>query len=249
MDLARRFQFVLVGTRSPGNLGAAARALKNMGFRRLAVAEPVIFDDAGYLSAEARRMAVGATELLDGLQVEDALDALLPAHAHVVATTARRRSGLPLSTPREAAAGLVARAARGPVVVLFGPEDTGLQRRHLARCGQGLVIPASRAHATLNVSQALLLVAYELRMALLARPGLPASGSRRLPGQQALQGFCEDLETTLEFIDFLKPHNRERVLSDLKETLARAEPDRRELAMWRGVLRQMRWFKRRASST
>jgi tRNA C32,U32 (ribose-2'-O)-methylase TrmJ len=86
-----------------------------------------------------------------------------------------------------------------------------------------------------------LLVAYELRMAELAVAPAPAPPR---PSLSALRGFAEDLETTLDLINFLKPHNRERVLSDLRALIERAAPDGREVQMLRGVLRQVRWLDR-----
>lgn len=160
LDVHARVVFVLVGAHYPENVGAAARAIKTMGFRRLVLVKP------GRLAAPdsemARKMAVKALDVLEGARVVPTLDAALGAATLVVATTARRGVSGVLS-PRAAAELVLAESARGgEICVLFGNEKTGLTERDLQLCHERLRVPMAADQPSINLAQSVQLVAWEL---------------------------------------------------------------------------------------
>jgi TrmH family RNA methyltransferase len=150
--------FVLVAPTEPGNIGAAARAIKNMGFRRLELVSPV-----PYLTEEAKAMACQAKDVLEQAKVYRTLRSAIAGKSLVAGTTRRlgSRRGLILDV-REAARRIAAAAASNRVAVLFGNEHSGLTNRELDQCGLVLTIPSDPAFPSLNLAQSVMIVAYEL---------------------------------------------------------------------------------------
>jgi tRNA/rRNA methyltransferase len=243
--LLSRFRVVLVSPKSPGNVGAAARAVKNLGLGGLAVIEPVRYRDPEFFRVEAGKLAVHAGDVLARLRIHATLELAIRPRTYVVATTAKRGRNLPLASPREAARRLLAIAAARPVALLFGPEDRGLPNRLIARASEGLRIPTSPRYPALNLAQAVAIVGYELRVAAFGAEGTePAESPRAKPAD--LDALHHEAGEALRLIDFLKPHNRERIASDLAALLARARPGERDARMLRGICRQVRWLAARA---
>lgn len=226
---------VLHRTQDLVNIAGTARAMLNMGLRRLRLVRPAEFDERRILG-----IAHGAEPVLARTEFFDTLDAALADAGHVVGTTARRRTAPYVwQTPREAAPELVARALSGPgpVALVFGPEDTGLTNEELDRCDRLLTIPADPRHASLNLAQAVLLIAYEL---WLAGPG----GTRPLPRHrkaappataQELEELFRDVEATLTAIDFFKGRNPPAILRTLRAVARRAQLDAREARLLRAI--------------
>ena len=175
-------RIVLAGISHPGNIGAAARAMKTMGLDRLCLVAPGRFP-----AAEATVMAAGADDVLERAQVFDDVRSAVADCGLVVGTTARARH-LPwrVLEPREAAAEIAAASATGEVAVLFGAERTGLTNEEIELCQRLLTIPTGPSYASLNVAMAVQVVAYELLLASregLQRapiPDLAARGQARL---------------------------------------------------------------------
>src|ERR1700730_16947751 len=164
MRVADRFAFVLVRPKSPRNIGAAARAIKNMGFSDLRLVAPAVRDPR----PEAA-MAVHAAGLLSAALTYPDLPAALADRMGVIGTTARTapyRDAAQLL--REAAAELNALGGANRVAILFGPEDSGLTNEDLKHCQRLITIPSASAYPSLNLAQAVMLVAYELRLDCLA---------------------------------------------------------------------------------
>ncbi len=248
---------VLLRPKSPGNVGSVARGMKNMGFTRLVVADPMTYDDPAYFDSEARRMAWQATDVLEArLTAPDLDEALSPFHI-VAGTTSDPPEGARVMPPRELAAELSARLSREPsscMALLFGQEDIGLTREHLARCHLVGTIPAAFAYPSLNLAQAALLFLYELRLALLEHVGpalCPQAATPKtapadpLPSHGELEGFHARLERALDDIGFLQGTAKAHMMRELRTIFNRALLTQRELAILEGVVHQVMWAARR----
>ena len=234
-DLAARIRYVLVRTSHPGNIGSAARAIRTMGFDRMALVAPHRFPDR-----EASALAAGADEVLENATVSEGLVDALAGTSLALGLSARRR-GVDLEelTPREAASRALAAAARGEQVALvFGNERTGLENDELARCHAMVRIPSVDDFSSLNLSQAVQVAAYETRMAQLAgagdREAVPSNDEPPADAEQ-LERFFEHLAQTLDDIEFHKGRQPDTILLRLRKLFLRARPDLRELRVMHGI--------------
>ncbi|HVO10756.1 MAG TPA: TrmH family RNA methyltransferase [Vicinamibacteria bacterium] len=237
MDLSR-VEVVLVRPARAANVAAACRAMKNMGLRRLWLvgAERLRFE------AEARALAYGAWDVLDEARRADSLAAAVAESTFVAATTGR---ALPEAwSPRRLAGEAASRAGGGLCSLVFGPEASGLTGAELDACHALVHVPSDPAQPSLNLAQAVLLVAYELRLFALADPGAPppALAAAEAPAPAgALEAVVQELRQALLEIGYLDPANPDRILTELRRLLARAAPTRRELLLLRGLSRQVAW--------
>ena len=229
-----RIRIVLVGTQHPGNIGSAARAMKTMGLSRLALVAP-----ERYPHPEAAALAAGADDLLAAATVHDELAAAIADCQLVYGCTARsRRIALDEYPPRAAAARL-RDAARGgtEVALVFGRERTGLTNEELQLCHAAVHIPANPEYSSLNLAQAVQVLAYELRMAALEAPSAVVDGHREAAASHAqLESFFAQLADTLDAIDFHKGRAPDAAMHKLRRIFLRAELDEREVRILRGVL-------------
>jgi TrmH family RNA methyltransferase len=236
VDLSR-VEVVLVRPARAANVAAACRALKNMGLRTLRLVEP----PRSLADPEARALAYGAWDVLDGAHRHGNLLEAVSASTLVVATTGR---ALPeTASPRELATGMAELAHGGRVSLVFGPEASGLTRAELSLCHRLAHVPTDPACPSLNLAQAVLLIAYELRLASLAsgsRPPGSDPASRPAPAGPLERALAE-LRAALLEIGYLHPDNPDRILTELRRALARAAPTPRELNLLRGIARQMAW--------
>lgn len=234
-DLAAQFRFVLVRTSHPGNIGSAARAIRTMGFTRLELVAPVDFP-----SREADALAANAVRVLAEAGVHEDLVASLAGTTFVLGLSARRRGvNLAELTPREGAAQALAAAARGAqVALLFGNERTGLENEELAHCHAMVRIPSVDDYSSLNLAQAVQVMAYEQRLALLGDTLPPVPPEHDEPPADAphMERFFEHLAQTLEDIEFHKGRSATTIMLRLRRLFQRAQPDERELRILRGVL-------------
>lgn len=221
---------VLVNTTHPGNIGAAARAMKNMGLWDLALVAPRVFP-----SPEATARASGAEDLLASATICSSLEAAIADRALVIGASARRRSiPWPELSPRECGE-LLARE-RQPAAILFGREDSGLDNAELERCNYLLHIPCNPAFSSLNVAAALQIIAYELRLAGIggAEPAAPMSP---LATAAQMESFFGHLERTLWQIRFLHEHKHSpSLMRRLRRLYNRARLEQKELHLLRGIL-------------
>lgn len=227
-------RIVLVETSHPGNLGAAARAMKVMGLSSLFLVNPkCAIDD------EARARASGAVDVLDRAVVCASLDEALAGTVLSAACTSRRRDlPHPAYTPRQAAPELLRQARSAPVAIVYGSETFGLSNEHLGKCRWLLNIPTNPDYASLNLGAAVQAVAYELRCTLddspLALPEfVPAS-------HEEVEGMIVALEETLVEIGFLDPKQPKRLMPRLRRFFARAGLEKEEVAIWRGIVNAAR---------
>lgn len=234
-DLASFLRFVLVRTSHPGNIGSAARAMRTMGFIRMHLVAPHRFPDR-----EASAMAAGADDVLEGANVHPGLVDALAGTSVAFGLSARRREvNLPELTPREAAAQALAAAARGgQVALVFGNERTGLENEELARCHAMVRIPSVDDFSSLNLAQAVQVMAYELRVALLGEQISAPPPLHDEPPADAMQmeRFYEHLAQTLDDIDFHKGRTPTMIMLRLRKLFQRAQMDERELRMLHGIL-------------
>lgn len=234
-DLVAQFRFVLVRTSHPGNIGSTARAIRTMGFTRLELVQPAHFPDP-----QANALAVGADAVLTAAGVHADMIAALAGSSLALGLSARRRGvNLPEWSPREAAQHVLAAAARGEQVALvFGNERTGLDNEELAHCHGMVRIPSVDDFSSLNLAQAVQVMAYELRVAMLADAPAPLPAIRREPPADAveMERFFVHLAQTLEDIDFHKGRTATTILLRLHKLFQRAQMDERELRIMHGIL-------------
>jgi TrmH family RNA methyltransferase len=236
---------VLVRPREEGNVGAAARAMANMGLGRLILVEP-----AAALGTVARAFAVGAGEVLDGCTRAESLRAALAPFPRVVATTSTRdrRLPVPLVGPRELPERLAADPPGTPVALVFGPEVGGLTNEELAFANLVVMVPCAPRQPTLNLAQAVLILAYELYQAETGEaPGQAETvvdadtppGPLDPPARSAeVDGLFDRLAALLRRIGFERDSTFPGVLRDLRAAAARARLSSREVTILRGICRR-----------
>lgn len=229
-----RIATVLVEPRSADNVGGALRALRNMGLSDLRLVRPANFD--------WRRLAVAAHRSqaqIDAIRVFDDLDHALADAVYVVGATSRRRAArLPVLTPRQAADAALARVDGGPVAFLYGREDVGLSRRDLERCHALLTVPTAPDYASLNLAHAVLIVAYELRLA--ADAPLPPPRSAAPATAARMAALFVTLDQALDSAGFLIPSRAEATRRAVRAIAQRAELTDQEAALVTAMLRALR---------
>jgi TrmH family RNA methyltransferase len=237
-------RIVLVAPSHPGNVGASARAMKNMGLDRLVLVRPQAFPHA-----EATAMASGADDLLARAQVVDTVEDAIRGCGLVYGTSARVRTQYywPGFAPREAAPRLVAAGREGDAAVLFGTERTGLTNEEIELCHGLIHIPANPAFESLNLSQAVQVVAYELRLAVDPAPPRPERDAPLAPVEE-LERLYAHFDQVLSEVDFTDRNGGPHLLRRLKRILGRAELDQLEVNILRGILSAVQSKRRRAGS-
>jgi tRNA/rRNA methyltransferase len=197
-----RVRVVLSHPSHPGNIGAAARAMKTMGLSRLILVNPKVFPDA-----QADAMAAGATDVLVQAEVVSSLAEALSGTVLAMAMTARRRElAVPALWARDGAAELVAQAAGGDVALVFGNETSGLSNDELGLCRRWAMIPVSSEFSSLNLAAAVQVMCYELRLAAID-PGAPPaiSGAGELASHDEVEGLIAHIERAAISSEFLDP--------------------------------------------
>ena len=230
-------RIVLVEPTHPGNIGAAARAMKTMGLRRLYLVNPARFP-----CAEATAMASGADDLLVNAQVCGDLAEALAGCGRVVGTTARlRRIPWPVLAPQAAAADIVGCASRAvEVAVLFGREHAGLDNDEVESCQAMIQVPTDAEFSSLNLAATVQVIAYEIRMAALSAGDVPAaktSGAAAPPATlDEMDRMYAHLESTLIEVGFLDPEKPRRLMRRLRRLFNRTRLDQSEVNILRGFL-------------
>ncbi len=225
-------RIVLVGTTHPGNIGAVARAMKNMALDDLVLVNPRHFPHE-----DATARASGATDVLEGARVVASLREALSDCLYVAAASARPRTiGWPSMAPRDCAERMMLEGRHGKVAAVFGPEKTGLHNDDLDLCHTLLTIPTNPAFSSLNLAMAVQVLTYELRVAstLHSGPGFeteapPATGEQ-------MERFHTHFEQVLTDLGFLDPDNPRHLMRRLRRLFIRARPDQNEINILRGFL-------------
>ncbi len=234
-----RVRVVLVGTSHAGNIGGAARAMKNMGLSRLVLAGPEVV----FPHPEATWRAVQAADLLDTAVVTRDLAEAVADCTLVIGTSAReRRIQLPQVSPR-GLGGLLARSRPDEQIALvFGREDSGLSNEELRMCHWHVHIPTSSSYSSLNLAAAVQILCYELRLACLAPDPAPAAESdwdEPFATVEGVERFYEHLEQALTEIGFLKPSAPRQLMTRLRRLFNRVRLDQMELNILRGMLTEI----------
>lgn len=252
-----RVRFVLVETSHPGNVGSVARAIKTMGFGGRAGTLVLVSprEPAVREHPEAVALASGAADVLRAARVVDDLETALAGASYTVAMTARQREfGPPRLLPREAtakasehllagASGTEAETA-GPtdIAFVFGNERFGLPNEAVDRCSVVTHIPANPAYASLNLAQAVQLVAYEMRLALLQERAAPPSDigyAGQAATAEQIEAMFAHLQQGLEAIGFLDPAHPKKLMPRLRRLFARSGLEQEEVNLLRGIAKQM----------
>lgn len=253
-DLLSRVRIVLVETSHPGNIGAAARAMKNMGISDLALVKPTAFPHP-----DATSRSSGAADILERTRVVDSLDDALNDCALVFGASARqRRLPWPVLPPSAAARQALDAGARGAgVAFMFGREDSGLSNDELQRCHYHVQIPTTAGFSSLNLAMAVQVLVYEIRLYYLCMleerqnnahlermtetmtSPLDPGWDVPLASVGEFEQFLQHLETVLVEIEFHDPERPRQLLQRLRRLFQRAHPDRMEINILRGVLRNI----------
>ena len=231
-----KIRMVLVNTTHPGNIGGAARAIKNMGLTELYLVQP-----REYPAPRAVWRAAGARDILTNVKVVESLDEAIAGCGLVVGTSAReRRIPWPLINPRECGEKIWGEAARHDVALLFGREDRGLTNSELQKCHYHVHIPSNPDYSSLNLATAVQVLAYEVRMASLQDENgvLPSMDEWDQPLATAdeLELFHHHLAETMAMLNFYDPDNPKQLLTRMRRLFNRTRMDKMEVSMLRGLL-------------
>lgn len=235
-------RFVLVEPSHPGNVGAAARALKTMGFSRLVLVAPRVPHVQS--DPEAVAMASGADDVLASAHVVSTLgEALSGVHWSIALTARTREYGPPRLAPRAAAAHACTQVESGDIALVFGNERTGLANEHVEQCSALAHIPANPAYSSLNLAQAVQVLAYELRVAFLEQTSEPAQqpavDTGTLAQSDEIERMYLHLENALIALDFLDPRNPKKLMPRLRRLFARTGLEREEVNILRGIAKHI----------
>ncbi len=235
LDLASQFRVVLCQTSHPGNIGAAARAMKTMGITRLCLVEPKKFPDR-----EANALACGAINLLENAHVCSTLEEALAGCALVIGLSARKRQlSHELVTVREAATRARTLAASGQQIALvFGNEMSGLSNAELDLCQLLAMIPTNPDFSSLNVAAAVQVMCYEVYSGLVSDVPLTSNNDViPLASSEDVERLYRHMEETLIQIGFLNPDEPGRLMQRVRRIYARAKLEKEEVNILRGVLK------------
>ena len=237
-NFIENIRVVMVETTHPGNIGAAARAMKTMGYNNLYLVKPKI-----YPNAEATARAAGADDILSKAVVCDSLEEALQGCVTVVASTARPRTiSHSVFTPREYAPKLYEMVKLGPVALVFGRESSGLSNEELEYCNVILQIPTNPEFSSLNVASAVQILCYEfIQLLQLEDAGKTDAESNdkektRLATADEMNYFYDHLEQSMIDVDFLNPEQPRKLMRRLKSLFNRAHLDENEVSILRGFL-------------
>ncbi len=226
---------VLQGTRYPENIGAAARAMLNMGIERLILVDPQNYD-----LVRINKMAThAASVVVEKLAVYDTLKEALADFNYVVGTTARLGGQRKVvSSPAKLAEKLIPISDHNRIAILFGPEDRGLTNVDLRSCHILVNIPTSE-FSSLNLAQAVMIMCYELFRFSLDKPGEFAP---RLANQHELEAMYDQLKGVLMRISFINPDNPDYFMNNLRHFFGRMQLRAKEVQIIRGMCRQVNWY-------
>jgi tRNA/rRNA methyltransferase len=239
MSVFQRLRFVLVETSRPGNIGAAARAMKTMGFSELVLVNPRVPDAARH--EEAVAFASGAQDVLAAARLAGSIEEALEGCNFAAAVSARLREfSPPVQSPRTLAAQL-ATDSQLNAALIFGNERFGLPNQAVEKCNILINIPANPDYSSLNLAQAVQLLAYECRVATLGDG--PVATTVGFHGDAAgvleIERMFAHLEQALVAIDFLDADNPKKLMPRLKRLFARTQLETEEVNILRGIARQI----------
>ena len=231
-SIVNNIRVVMVETTHPGNIGAAARAMKTMGHKRLYLVRPKIFP-----SAEVTARAAGADDILANAVVCDSLQEAVQDCVFVVATSARPRS-ITWNTfePRECANRILEVAYTDQIALVFGRESSGLSNEELELCNAVVQIPTNQEFTSLNVSSAIQILCYEIMQAVNKTNADMANEENKIPlaSTEKMRKFYEHLEQCMADVRFYDSVKHPRLMRRLKRLFNRTQLDQNELNILRG---------------
>ena len=238
-SLFNRLRIILVETSHPGNIGAVARAMKTMGFSDLYLVNPR-FSDA-LTNPDAIAFASGAQDILESAKIVSSIEeALIDCH-YVAAISARLREfSPPVLSPRQLAAH-VSQATQNSVALVFGNERYGLPNEIVVNCNALINIPANPEYSSLNLAQAVQLLAYECRVAEIdeQKIALEIGFQGKIASSNEIDGMYEHLEKALVKIDFLDPASPKKLMPRLKRLFSRTQLETEEVNILRGIAKKI----------
>lgn len=234
-------KIVLVEPAGERNIGSIARVMRNMALNQLVIVNP----RCNPFSEDARIMAVHGVEVLDNAKIVDSIPTALQGCQRAIATTARNR-GIPtsLEKPRDVIKWLLAKNINSALI--FGPEDRGLSNQELSYAQRFVCIPSNPEYPSLNLAQAVAVCAYELYQEFLNQSQeniteINPEEMEDLADLKALEGYYQHLESVLLQVNYLYPHTAKVTMEKIKRIANRSQLKTQELAMLRGMLRQVEW--------
>ncbi len=235
MILSDRISVILIETHTPGNIGSTARAMHNMGLRRLKLVNPT-----GRLSTESQKMAGKSYDLVMGASIYDDFDSAVADENLLVGTTSSRdrKSRQRLYTPREIAPLVLEHSQTQNVALVFGPERRGLSEEQLTRCQYHVTIPSDPDQPVLNLAQAVLILAYEIYS--LQAPEL--NPSPELASHKEREQMFLQMEEVLIEIGFLSSGNPDHIMRSIRRFLSKSDLTPRDVQILRGIMSQMKWY-------
>lgn len=227
-------RIVLVATSHPGNIGAVARAMKNMCMSELYLVTPKIFP-----SADATSRASGADDILASAVLCDTLEEAIADCEIVIGASARSRTiSVPDESPRVCAERLAIEAQDKKIAILFGRENSGLKNHELDLCQTLLSIPSNAEYSSLNIAAAVQVVCYELLVASGQTAAKPEKREAPLANSAQMESFFEHLYQALDEIGFINPEKSTSIMRRLRRVYHRAALDTKELDILRGILKK-----------
>ena len=233
--IQQNISFILVGTTHPGNIGAAARAMKNMGIHQMRLVSPKEFPhEKAFFRAKA------ATDVLEKAEVHKSLNNAISEAKLVIGTSARNRKvPWPIVSPREAAEEVVSfsKTSEGKTAVIFGREDRGLTNEELGLCNLHVHIPSSDEYPSLNLSQAIQIIAYEIRLKTLSHEGKLEKQEWDVPLAEnaEIERLIEHFDELMQDVEFYETDNPRQLLTRVRRFFKRSKLDHMEANIFRGV--------------
>ncbi len=241
-------RIVLIQTSHPGNIGAAARAMKTMGLSELYLVQPKSFPDP-----QAVAMSSNAADILEQAVVVDKMQSAIADCQLVIGASARKKRSLSwdIKDSRECGELLVQQAQKQKVAVVFGRESSGLTNKELALCQHLLLIPTNPDYSSLNIAAAVQIISYECRMAWLAHQDsskvINDSDKKQNQVTSAdLESYFQHLEEAMTDTGFLDPENPRYLMTRLRRLYGRIKLDRSEINILHGMLRAFQKGKKRS---
>jgi tRNA/rRNA methyltransferase len=234
-----RISWILHQTSHPGNIGSAARAVKTMGFSELVLVDPlhpnVVTQD------EALALASGADDVLKAAKIYHSLSTATQDYSLVFGLSARDREFGPPCISLKTATALAkqAMAQNQAIAFLFGTERTGLSNEDYAYCSHRVYIDANPAYSSLNLAQAVMVCAYEMRQSQMADTTIESNDSADRASIAAINGMMDHLKIGLEAIEFLDPKHPKKLMERLRALFDRAGLQTEEVDLLRGIAKQM----------
>ena len=229
---------VLKQPRCPENIGAAARAIRNMGMGKLVLVDPENCDITRIL-----KMATHfASDVVEQMEVYENLQQAISPYNYVVGTTARLgKKRRQINTPSKTAENLVSISGENLIAILFGPEDKGLTNEDISLCDALVNIPTAK-FSSLNLAQAVMIICYEI---FIAKQNEKREFIPRLATRYEMEGMYEQLKEILVRICYISSDNPDYWMNKLRNFFSRLQPQAREVSVIRGICRQINWYGRK----